>query len=138
VVPIEHSARPQPRLRSTALLVFVLLTGLLGMHGLDMMGGQLPEHGVPSGAVHGQAVAAESMAVDSGCDSPEHDCRKHAHHADPTCASGAVDGPPALPAPTLVSARLSYEPGSLPACAPYAPEGGRAPPSLAELQLLRI
>jgi hypothetical protein len=62
----------------------------------------------------------------------------HAHHADATCASGAVPAGHTFPA-------LTPDPSAAPDLAtradharPRSPEGARAPPSLAELQLLRI
>lgn len=64
----------------------------------------------------------------------------HGKHADQHCASATVPGPPVLTggglAPAVQSAAVRVPP-PLPPDA-YAPSGGRAPPTLAELQLLRI
>ena len=111
------------------MLVLGLLAGLLAMHGLAP-GGGVVEH---SAARHMTAA----VAVHGDCTGD--DCGGgHAHHADQTCASGALSGGPTLPA-------LVADPVAVPALSdapcPYAgtaPDGARAPPSLAELQLLRI
>ncbi|WP_202550140.1 DUF6153 family protein [Streptomyces sp. SID8352] len=62
----------------------------------------------------------------------------HVHHADAMCSSGAPDDAPA-PAPPAADP-LPAPPGEavVRARAAGAPDGARAPPSLAELQLLRI
>lgn len=130
--PQQLRARPPMR---RALLVLGLLIGLLAMHGLAP-GGGLDGH--EDGRSAHMAPVAVSVAV--GIDEPCHDgCGSgHLHHADPTCASGAVSGGPALPA-------LVPDPGAT-AVRDDAPcpeavtsqDGARAPPSLAELQLLRI
>ncbi|WP_459179754.1 DUF6153 family protein [Streptomyces sp.] len=125
---------PQPRLRLSALLVFGLLIGLVGMHGLAPAGMSMPEHRMSAAAAHGVVVAS----VPDDCGSGGHGCDGQTHHADPTCAAGSVAAAPALPAlipspvcaPDEAQVRL--------ASVPDVPEGGRAPPSLAELQLLRI
>ncbi|MET7737073.1 DUF6153 family protein [Streptomyces sp. NPDC005402] len=123
----QPTARP-PLWR--ALLVLGLLVGVLGMHALAPGGGM---GGHESRSAH---VATAAVTVDTTC----HDgCGSgHLHHADATCASGAVSGGPALPA--LVPDPSGGAPGTTPLCAQTtaAQEGARAPPSLAELQLLRI
>jgi hypothetical protein len=114
-----------------ALLVLGLLVGLLAMHGMAPGGGLQGHPG--GGSAHMATVAA-------GVDEPCHDgCGSgHLHHADPTCASGAVSGGPALPAlvpdPTATAVR-DDAPGPE---VVTSQDGARAPPSLAELQLLRI
>lgn len=125
---------PQPRLRLFAVLVFALLTGLVGMHGLGPGGMPTPEHRVSADAGHG----AVAMSADDDCGSGGHDCDGHTHHADQTCASGAVAGTPALPALVPDAVCSAGEAQAFLASVPDVPEGGRAPPSLAELQLLRI
>ncbi|MCH5672207.1 DUF6153 family protein [Streptomyces gilvus] len=123
----ERGAPPSVGWR--ALVVLGLLAGLLGMHALAP-GGGMETH---SAARHTTTVAGPH----GGCSGD--DCGGgHLKHADQTCASAAVSGGPTLPA-------LAPDPVTVPARAdipcPYAgtaPDGARAPPSLAELQLLRI
>ncbi|MFD7277354.1 DUF6153 family protein [Streptomyces sp. NPDC059862] len=129
---------PSPLRLWPTLLVLVLLVGLFGMHGLAP-GGTAAVTGY--GSSHSSAAAHHADPAVLGAESICHgdgDGRGHAGHADPTCSSGAVGAGPVLPAlaldPTgqaeeLVGSRLSMA---------AEPEGGRAPPSLAELQLLRI
>ncbi|EHN77920.1 hypothetical protein SMCF_2546, partial [Streptomyces coelicoflavus ZG0656] len=59
-------------------------------------------------------------------------------HADAMCASGAVSDGPVLPAPVPDPVPVVGCDGIVRAYAAAAPDGARAPPSLAELQLLRI
>ncbi|MGW1134639.1 DUF6153 family protein [Streptomyces griseoluteus] len=124
----QRSPRP-PQRRSLALLVLAVLSGLLGMHALAPAG----THREHAHAVHTGVVA------DAPGDCPDGDCGGHRlHHADPTCASGAVSGGPELPKP-LAGPAGAPEPCAGPRLRTgTAPDGARAPPSLAELQLLRI
>jgi hypothetical protein len=123
----QPAARP-PLWR--ALLLLGLLIGVLGMHALAPGGGM---GGHEDRSVH---MTAATAVVDTVC----HDgCGSgHLHHADATCASGAVSGGHALPA--LVPDPSGSALGTVDLCAQTvaAQEGARAPPSLAELQLLRI
>jgi hypothetical protein len=125
---------PQPRLRLSALLVFGLLVGLVGMHGLAPAGMSMPEHRMSASADHGVVVAS----VHDGCRSGGHGGDGQPHHGDATCASASVAAAPALPA--LIPSRVctADEAQVRLVSVPDVPEGGRAPPSLAELQLLRI
>ncbi|WMD08474.1 DUF6153 family protein [Streptomyces sp. FXY-T5] len=124
------------------LCVLGLLVGLLGMHGLAP-GGGLPQQG------HGEQAHASQAAVPrphgSAAHEPEthvmhcgHCGDGHVQHADATCASGAVAGgplvPPLVPDPVPVGEGES----AVRAYAVVNTEGARAPPSLSELQLLRI
>ncbi|GAA3784266.1 DUF6153 family protein [Streptomyces coacervatus] len=106
-----------------------LLAGVLAMHGLAP-GGAVLEH---SSARHmTAAVAVHDDCAGSDCGGG------HVQHADQTCVSGALSGGPTLPA--LVADPVAVPVPSDVPC-PYAgaaPDGARAPPSLAELQLLRI
>ncbi len=135
--PQQRPTRPPTR-RRQALLVLGVLVGLLGMHALAPTGG-LHAH---ERAGRYMAAAAISTPLDcpGGGDCPgDGDCGGgHLRHADSTCVSGAVNGGPALPA--LVPASVA-EPVRADAMRSYtaaAHDGARAPPSLAELQLLRI
>ncbi|CAM5539695.1 hypothetical protein SALBM311S_04421 [Streptomyces alboniger] len=127
----EQHLAPPPVRRWRALLVLGLLAGLLGMHAL-----------APGGAAGHQRAGAPQHMTKSVAVSAHHECGDcgggHLHHADPTCAAAAVRGAPDLPA-------LLPDPVAVPergdAVCPYtaeAPDSARAPPSLAELQLLRI
>ncbi|MEU2065217.1 DUF6153 family protein [Streptomyces sp. NPDC013455] len=127
-----HAPRP-PQRRHRALLVLAVLAGLLGMHALAPGGGVV--HAGHGRAAHGVVAV---MAADA-CPGDDGHCGGHGpHHADPTCASAAVGGGPQQPAlapdPVAVPAPAAC-PRSRPAT---APDGARAPPDLAELQLLRI
>ncbi|MEU6814227.1 DUF6153 family protein [Streptomyces sp. NPDC046860] len=129
--PASQRAPRTPLRRSPGLLVLAVLTGLLGMHALAPVGGTgHPEH---AHAVHAGVLA------DAPGDCPDGHCGGHRlHHADPSCASGAVSGGPELPEP-LAGPFGAPEPcGEARTRAPASPDGARAPPSLAELQLLRI
>ncbi|MFD3476386.1 DUF6153 family protein [Streptomyces sp. NPDC058695] len=142
--------RPQLTLRLLGLLVGVVLLGLLGMHGLGP---------VPAGAhgeMHPAAAPATSGAGDTVdragperqgvkasapdmCDHGEGGCEGHMAHADSVCASASVAGPPAV-APALLADVIACpaRPAARTSSAGSSPDGGRAPPSLSELQLLRI
>ncbi|MFJ8493364.1 DUF6153 family protein [Streptomyces sp. NPDC094038] len=135
--PTEPPAPRPPYRRLRSLLVLGLLAGLFGMHALA-------PGGVMGTAMHGgheRTVTRAAVVVTAydGCSGDDGHCGgDHAHHADATCASGAVSGGPALPAlvpdpvPALAGDRLA------PSRPAVAPDGARAPPDLAELQLLRI
>ncbi|WP_246042495.1 DUF6153 family protein [Streptomyces globosus] len=133
-----HEPRTQPRSpqapRIVLLLVLGLLVGLLGMHALPRQ--DVAEH-MP---VHHAAAQ----------DAPRHQCpdgedevpARHTGHADRMCASAALPESPGILAPD--TAPLPGRPGGLvhpsavlPSVLAYEPSGGRAPPLLAELQILR-
>ncbi|MEU5344882.1 MULTISPECIES: DUF6153 family protein [unclassified Streptomyces] len=130
-------ARPRSTSRFVGLLVSALLLGLVGMHGL----GPVPAGGVGSG--HDPMPVAAPMSVVASmpdeCDHGEGGCTGHAQHADPTCASASVAGSPAM-VPVLLPdvAACAGVPRAGTASTGSGPDGGRAPPSLSELQLLRI
>jgi hypothetical protein len=126
-----HTPRP-PQWRRRVLLVLLVLVGLLGMHALGPGGSA----GHVRRAWSTRAVALTAPGACAGDDG--HCGGGLLHHADPTCASGAVTGGPQLPA-------LDPDPVAAPAAdvrprprAVAEPEDARAPPSLAELQSLRI
>ncbi|MEU5539679.1 DUF6153 family protein [Streptomyces sp. NPDC020362] len=128
----QHTSRP-PRRRPRALLVLAVLAGLLGMHALAPGGGT-------GHAEHARAAQMTVMVTGlDDCPGGDGHCGDHRlHHADPTCASGAVGGGPQLPALAPAPVTAPGPAGGLRPCAATAPDGARAPPSLAELQLLRI
>ncbi|MEN8652210.1 DUF6153 family protein [Streptomyces sp. 21So2-11] len=134
-------------LRSYLLLVLAVLTGLVAMHGLG------PGAAVPVGAHaaatshrasaagHEKAIAFDAPCHD-GCihaDDPSDGGRGgHAEHADATCAAAGTAGAPVLPAPAVLPGRADTQAIPAHGITPGATACGRAPPSLSELQLLRI
>ncbi|WP_141207572.1 DUF6153 family protein [Streptomyces griseorubiginosus] len=131
-MPSPAQLRSRPPLWR-ALLLLGLLTGLLGMHGLAP-GGGLHTHETMRSA-HAATVAA-GVSLDQAC----HDgCGSgHLHHADASCASGAVSGGPVLPA-LAPDPAFTVAGDDAPCPDAFASQdGARAPPSLSELQLLRI
>lgn len=130
--------------RAWAVLVLALLAGLLAMHALapggkPAMGGHtaMPrttsvEMAVPhiAGGHHSDGECLHTAA-------PGSDSHKGMSHADGTCAAGKVGSGYVPPAPTpglIVPADDARHPGG----ALTASLHDRAPPDLAELQLLRI
>jgi hypothetical protein len=140
LTPMARPGRPAPpqlTLRNRGLLVAALLLGLLGMHGL----GPVPlAHSAPGHTTAATtAVMGEKVSTPDPCDHDSGDCGSHMAHADATCASASVAGAPAV-VPVLqpdVAARAEAPDGRK-SVTGGGPEGCRAPPSLAELQLLRI
>ncbi|MFF3850574.1 DUF6153 family protein [Streptomyces sp. NPDC002328] len=129
---LQPSRRPAGR--GFVLLVLAVLAGVLAMHGLGP--GPAPAPVAASGharaMVHddaGPQIAADCSHTDGGMG--------HAEHADAMCAAAGVG---AAYAPPALAAAVDTGPASvaLPGCAAGTPESGRAPPDLAELQLLRI
>nr|WP_063807370.1 DUF6153 family protein [Streptomyces caeruleatus] len=137
------------------LLLLGLLAGLFGMHALAPGGtvaagshASPASHASHASPHHASAPAsapatAPTMGSRTTAMTDETACHGsapgggHAQHADPTCASGAVGAGPVLPA-------LAPDPGGAAVAgdldrrsARATTEGGRAPPSLAELQILR-
>ncbi|MFJ2890126.1 DUF6153 family protein [Streptomyces sp. NPDC087305] len=133
----EQPVGPHRPVRSYGLLVAALLIGLLGMHGL----GPVPlAEPAPGHATVASAVAmGEKASTSDACDHGSGDCGGHMAHADATCASASVGGTPAV-VPVLQPdvAVCAEVPDGRTSGAGGGPDGGRAPPSLAELQLLRI
>ncbi|RKN12896.1 hypothetical protein D7319_00215 [Streptomyces radicis] len=118
-----------------ALLTLAVLLGLVAMHGLA------PGTAAPftsSTAGHGSTPSAAAMGAQADGEHAHQGRGGHAEHADAQCAAGGVSTAPALGAPQLdvlpcalagpSPARVLVDPGG----------GGRAPPSLSALQLLRI
>ncbi|TXS41899.1 hypothetical protein EAO75_34240 [Streptomyces sp. uw30] len=116
-----------------------LLAGLFGMHALGP-GNPLAPH---SAQGHGHARAMSGPATAMTATTAESVCHGngtgggHAQHADPTCASGAVGAGPAFPAPVPDPAGSGVMDDLGHRSPATAPDSGRAPPSLAELQILR-
>ncbi|MDN3294348.1 DUF6153 family protein [Streptomyces ficellus] len=143
-----RAARPGGvRVRAYALLVLAVLAGLVAMHGLAPAGSSpAPSHAVAAADAHHGVAAAMGC---EGCAHAEHAGHAqrvahgdaggggHAEHADATCAAGGTSTAPALPALAPAGA-VTCATADLTALVPAATPGGRAPPSLSELQLLRI
>lgn len=137
----RHGTGPQG-LRSRVLLVLAVLVGVLAMHGLGPVASSVPSGTVAAGT-HRAAMAAEAHAPADGAD--ECDCAHaddhgreggHTEHADETCAAGGTSAAPVLPA--LAPGTLAPAAADTPTAALAVTRDGRAPPSLSELQLLRI
>ncbi|MFJ6484755.1 MULTISPECIES: DUF6153 family protein [unclassified Streptomyces] len=135
-------------LRSPLLLVLAVLVGLVGMHGLGpgavpvsaaapgcaAAHGTAPAHGTPAAGEHavqhGGAARADEPAGDGS--------GGHAQHADATCAAAGTSGAPVLPCPAAAPSGVAAVPVAGTGIDVSGAVGGRAPPSLSELQLLRI
>lgn len=133
------------------LLVLAVLTGVLGMHalppgGVPMAHPKAMAHGGERATVAGHAAVAGDAtfaghAAVAGqatvhCAHGGHGSQ-HLEHADGTCAAAGIGSPYAPPA--LTTAVVDTPAGSVVPAGVFAgAERGRAPPDLAELQLLRI
>ncbi|MEV3972539.1 DUF6153 family protein [Streptomyces sp. NPDC050698] len=147
--------RPRPVVRRWHVLcVLGLLAGLLGMHGLAP-GGALPRqaHARHADALQAHPPAPQADALRAHPPARQSDAAHphrahvmpcgdhgdgHAQHADATCASGAVNGGPVLFPPVADPVPWGARETAVRANAVADTEGARAPPTLAELQLLRI
>ncbi|MFJ6479866.1 MULTISPECIES: DUF6153 family protein [unclassified Streptomyces] len=132
----EPRTQPQPVLRVSTLLVLAVIVGLLGMHALGAAA--LPSASATEHPSHHVATAPADRYPDD-----DRDTGRHVIHTDQMCASTALPGSPGIAAadtePVTIRAHGSADaPVPLPIAVAYEPAGGRAPPSLAELQLLRI
>ena len=109
----------------------MLLAGLLGMHALAPAVTSAPPP-------HEHRTAAMATAH-AHCHGAGH-CGSGGklHHADTACASGALEAAPAPPALVPSPVRPAEPESEADAGGSKGRDGGRAPPSLAELQLLRI
>ncbi len=130
------------------LLLLGLLAGLLGMHALApgnvVAAGSHASHA--SQASHASPHHASAHIMGGGPTTSMTDetvCHGadpgggHAQHADPTCASSALGAGPVLPALAPDPGGAAVTGGLDRRSVTVATEGGRAPPSLAELQILR-
>ncbi|WP_326594931.1 DUF6153 family protein [Streptomyces sp. NBC_01803] len=125
--PVRAGAGP-------TLMALAVLIGLMAMHGLAP-GTATPY--APSGTEHAMASAAATGAQPD-VEHAHPGQGGHAEHADAECAAGGVASAPPLSPPPL--AVLPPGTASPPLTRSFVdePGGGRAPPSLSELQLLRI
>ncbi|MFF4425515.1 DUF6153 family protein [Streptomyces sp. NPDC001549] len=135
-------------LRSYLLLVLAVLVGLVAMHGLGP-GAVAASAAAPGcAAAHGTAVAHGMPAA--GEHAMRHDPAVradepagggnggHTQHADATCAATGTAGAPVLPSPAAAPIGVAAVPVPGAGIDTNGAVGGRAPPSLSELQLLRI
>ncbi|PWI18740.1 hypothetical protein DI272_34830 [Streptomyces sp. Act143] len=114
--------------------MLAVLAGVLGMHALSPGGAPPGDHPYPSAMTGLVSVSAPH----EDCGGKGHCGSGHMTHADATCSAAAVSGGPVLPAPVADPVAGVVRDDVLRACAVADPDGARAPPSLAELQLLRI
>ncbi|MFD9744797.1 DUF6153 family protein [[Kitasatospora] papulosa] len=134
------SCAVQPPSRRTAgpgfvLLVLAVLAGVLAMHGLGPAPASV--EGAAAGSGHGVVMTHERTVEVAGHCAYATGGSGHVHHADALCVAAGVGSPYAPPPLASVPGVLRALPVLLPG-ASGSPEGGRAPPDLAELQLLRI
>ncbi|MFF3014622.1 DUF6153 family protein [Streptomyces sp. NPDC057939] len=133
-------------LRASLLLVLAVLTGLVAMHGLGpaplaVAAHHAPAHAPgPGGSGHGtprvDAAADPCACVHAG--DPQDGPGGHAEHADATCAAPGTSGAPVLPEPAAAPGGTSATTADPFGVLIGATACGRAPPSLSELQLLRV
>lgn len=120
------------------MLVLAVLTGILGMHALGPAPAPVSA-AVSAGGHHAMAGDHATPVVEQSGEDCSHPAggSGHAEHADATCAAAGVAS--AYAPPALAKALVGL-PGvsSWDAAEPVAAAGARAPPDLAELQLLRI
>ncbi|MFF2139189.1 DUF6153 family protein [Streptomyces sp. NPDC058193] len=124
----------RPAGRGLVLLVLAVLAGMLAMHGPAP--GPAPAKTAAPGSAHAVMMGHEKAGQAAGDCSHAAGGPGHAHHADATCAAAGVGAPYAPPPPT--SAPGIPRVAQVPAPDASGALGGRAPPDLAELQLLRI
>ncbi|MEH0400749.1 DUF6153 family protein [[Kitasatospora] papulosa] len=125
----------RPAGRGFVLLVLAVLAGVLAMHGLGPASALV--EGATAGSGHGVVMTHERTVETTGHCAYANSGSGHVHHADAMCVAAGV-GSPYVPPPL---ASVPGVPRALQVLYPGAsgsPEGGRAPPDLAELQLLRI
>ncbi|MFJ6793905.1 DUF6153 family protein [Streptomyces sp. NPDC091268] len=132
---MQSSRRPAGR--GFVLLVLAVLAGVLAMHGL----GPGPAPAKVQAAAHGHVIAMgheEAGRQLVGACSHTAGGTGHAEHADATCAAAGVGAAYAPPVLAEAPGAAPVPPLALPGGASGTPGIGRAPPDLAELQLLRI
>ncbi|NYE44684.1 DUF6153 family protein [Streptomyces fulvorobeus] len=131
-------------LRSYLLLVLAVVAGLVAMHGL----GPAPAAAHAAASSHHEPTAnhekaiADDAACPNGCvhadDPADSGGSGHAEHADATCSATGTAGAPVLPAPAVLPGHVQAQAVPAHGVIPGATACGRAPPSLSELQLLRM
>ncbi|MCC3649971.1 DUF6153 family protein [Streptomyces sp. S07_1.15] len=134
---MSREQRPvrRPPGRTRACLVLAVLAGLLGLHGLAAAPASTALAPPHSSASSGERPAGPRLSADGACHDP---CGGHETHAVTDCAAASVSTGPA-PSPLSPARYAVRGAAGTPATAgPPAPRGGRGPPSLSELQLLRI
>lgn len=133
---ISASSQPQPVLRLPAFLVLTVLLGLLGMHALAAGSAMPVAHSGAHTTQHRMTAAEPGHAY--ACHGTGDPAGHHGAHADQLCVSGAIPGSVVVPTLTPSGPGVSPRLRHAVAASPEETDGGRAPPSLAELQLLRI
>ncbi|MFG2332370.1 DUF6153 family protein [Streptomyces sp. NPDC048604] len=156
ILTARPTSRPRPAGRGLVLLVLVVLAGLLGMHALSPAQGAVRQGatdtvqaGQPSGpghhghqaaaGHHGAAQPSEARHATDETLSCSHSPGSggHLQHADATCSAAGVSAPYSPPALAAALADLPVTAAAV-GTPPASTVSGRAPPDLAELQLLRI
>ncbi|WP_326586577.1 DUF6153 family protein [Streptomyces sp. NBC_01294] len=137
----EPRTAPRVLMRLTKMLVLALTVGLLGMHALG------PAAALPS-PVTVEHTSHHPPTAHAGphylCPDDDHNTGRHISHADTMCASASLPSAPDITAPDKVPITGAEHEADAVAPVPnllsaaYKAVGKRAPPSLAELQLLRI
>ncbi|MEU7281708.1 DUF6153 family protein [Streptomyces sp. NPDC045431] len=139
--PAQHRRPVRPTAYRRMLLILAVLAGVFAMHGLAA-GTAAPQAHAPHGGHGAHAVAYTVHVAGDACEHLDEagagrGGAGHLDHADATCAAGGVSTAPA-PVP-LAPSGVEPEPDLTP---PGRPAAGaatdRAPPDLAQLQLLRI
>ncbi|WP_327415187.1 DUF6153 family protein [Streptomyces sp. NBC_01233] len=146
---VGHVTGHKPRTRSQSLpvprlgllLVLALVFGLLGMHALGTAAA-LPSTGAIEHMSH-HVAAAQADPRHPCPDDEDQGPTRDAGHADQMCTSAAPPGAPGIAAPdtaplTGLTGGIAHAPAALALALAYEPAGGRAPPLLADLQILRI
>ncbi|MEU3063860.1 DUF6153 family protein [Streptomyces subrutilus] len=134
MITATRPASRRPVGRGFVLMVLAVLAGVVAMHGLGP--GPALAAAPSATAPHAMPMAPTAAAGPADC-SHTTNSTGHVHHADATCAAAGVGAPYAPPAPAAALADADA-PAARPTGAVGQPGGGRAPPDLAELQLLRI
>ncbi|MGQ4490931.1 DUF6153 family protein [Streptomyces sp. SAS_281] len=129
----QHSSR-RPAGRLWLLLVWAVLTGVLGMHALGP-GGALPEAGRHDMAM--ATIAEDASHPPSGCSQTDGGGSEHLTHADASCVAAGI-GTAYAPPPPAGALPDAFSAAVAPPRTAASAESSRAPPDLSELQLLRI